>query len=501
MEWSLNFFSVFRTFPPCWLPDSNVTGRSILAARNSHAGPGTLCVGCRILYGSRLSEYFKAFSFFYRIIVDNDLDFLDNLQESVIDGSRFYLERFMKKGISDLYARRAKEVQASAIREICKLVARPEVKSMAGGWPDPETFPVEEIKELSSKLLTEKAHLVLQYGASEGLMELRETLTDWVARREGIDFSLDNIIITHGSTQGIELAAKILIEQGDVAFVGLPTYFGGSGACQTFGAELVGIPLDEHGMIPEILEERIKEAVSSGRRVKLVYVIPDFQNPTGSTLPLERRRRIVELANEYNLAIIEDNPYRDLCFSGEPLPPIKHFDTEGRVIYLRSFSKIFCPGFRLSFVIAEKDVIRRMVIARQFEDACANMFGQYLLNDFIREGYLDKQIEKNSAHYKKKRDRLLSLLDEHFPSTVKWNRPEGGFFVFVHMPEGMDGEALLHEAVDQDVAFVAGSPFFIDGSGRNTFRLSYAQLSIEEMAEAVEVLGGLLSERTTGERM
>jgi len=406
----------------------------------------------------------------------------------------------MEKGIQDLYARRAREVQASAIREICKLVARPEVRSMAGGWPDPETFPVEEIKELSEKLLSEKPHLILQYGASEGLMELRETLVDWVQRREGISFSLDNIIITHGSTQGIELAAKILIEQGDVAFVGLPTYFGGSGACQTFGAELVGIPLDEQGMIPEVLEERVKEAVSAGKRAKLIYVIPDFQNPTGATLPVERRKKIVELANRYNLAIIEDNPYRDLCFSGEPLPPLKYFDTEGRVIYLRSFSKIFCPGFRLSFVVAEKDVIRRMVIARQFEDACANMFGQFLLNDFIGKGYLDRQIEKNSTHYKRKRDSLLSLLDKHFPSTVKWNRPDGGFFVFVHMPEGLDGEVLLREAVDQDVAFVAGSPFFIDGGGKNTFRLSYAQLSIEEMAEAVEVLGRLLHERTTEER-
>jgi len=407
----------------------------------------------------------------------------------------------LSKGISDLYARRAREVQASAIREICKLVAKPEVKSMAGGWPDPETFPAEEIKELSIELLSEKPHAVLQYGASEGLMELREVLTEWVSKREGIDFSMDNIIITHGSTQGIELSAKILIEQGDVAFVGLPTYFGGSGACQTFGAELVGIPLDEEGMRPDYLESEVKRVVSEGKRPKLIYVIPDFQNPTGATLPMERRKEIVEIANRYNLAIVEDNPYRDLCFTRIPLPPIKSFDTEGRVIYLRSFSKIFCPGFRLSFVVAESDVIRKMVIARQFEDACANMFGQYLLVEFIKRGYLDRQIEKNREHYRIKRDAMLSLLEKHFPEKVKWNRPEGGFFIFVHMPEGVDGEALLHEAVDQNVAFVAGSPFFIDGGGRNTFRLSYAQLSIDEMEEAVGVLGRLLKSKLKEERM
>ena len=402
----------------------------------------------------------------------------------------------MAKGLSKLYARRAREVQASAIREICKLVTSSDICSMAGGWPDPRTFPADEIREISAEVLTDQAGTALQYGASEGVMALREQLVEWTSGRDGLDCTLDQLIVTHGSAQGMELAAKVLLEQGDVAFVGLPTYFGGTGACQTFGAELVGVPLDDDGMIPEALEERIGEVRAAGKIAKMIYVIPDFQNPTGATLPVERRRRIVELANEHDLAVVEDNPYRNLCFSGEPLPLLKSFDTEGRVVCLRSFSKIFCPGFRLAFAVAEEDMIRRMVIARQFEDCCSNVFAQYVLLGFISRGLLDTQIEKNSRYYKTKRDALLGALDEHFPSAVRWNTPDGGFFVFVHLPDGMDSEELLMHAVDRKVAFVAGSPFFIDGSGRNTFRLSFAQSEVEAMKHAVSVLGHLIKERT-----
>ena len=398
-------------------------------------------------------------------------------------------------GISHLYARRAREVQASAIREICKLIAKPEVRSLAGGWPDPATFPVEEIREISRQVLTTNPDLALQYTTSEGLPELRRFLADWVKKTDGVDCTPDDLFITHGSAQGMELAAKILIEPGDVALVGLPTYFGGSGACRTFGAEIVGVPLDSDGMITEALEESVVKVKQVGKCAKLVYVIPDFQNPSGATMPASRRKQLVEIASRYDLVIIEDNPYRDLRYSGEPVPPVKAYDTEGRVIYLRSFSKIFCPGLRLAFCVAHADAIRRMVIARQFEDCCANAFGQYVLYEFCRQGLLDVQIEKNRAHYRKKRDILLRAIEEHFPQEVRWNRPDGGFFVLVHLPAGQDGEELLREAVSRNVAFVAGAPFFADGGGRNTFRLSFAQSEPGVMEEAVGVLGELLKER------
>ena len=403
-------------------------------------------------------------------------------------------------GLSNLYARRAREVDASAIREICSLVSKREICSMAGGWPDQRTFPAKEIIDITATVLTEYPEKALQYGASEGVAAFREKLAEWTSERDGVPCTPDEILVTHGSAQGMELVAKVLLERGDVAFVGLPTYFGGTGACKTFGAELVGVPLDDDGMRTDILEERIKAVRADGKTAKLVYVIPDFQNPTGATMPIERRKKIVELANTYDLAVIEDNPYRNICFSGEPLPPIKAFDTEGRVVYLRSFSKIFCPGFRLAFAVGEKDMIRKMVVALQFEDCCSNTFVQYILLEFMNRGLLDERIEKNRAYYKKKRDILLDALDEHFPDTVRWNRPNGGFFVFVHLPEGMCGEELFHQAVDQNVAFVAGAPFYIDDSGRNTFRLSFAQSDEEAMRKAVSVIGRLIKEQTVQEK-
>jgi 2-aminoadipate transaminase len=401
----------------------------------------------------------------------------------------------LSAGISHLYARRAREVQASAIREICKLIAKPEVRSLAGGWPDPATFPVEEIRDISRQVLEKNPDLALQYTTSEGLPELRRFLADWVKKTDGIDCTPDELFITHGSAQGMELAAKILIEPGDVALVGLPTYFGGSGACQTFGAELVGVPLDGDGMNMEALEEKVAGIKREGKNAKLVYVIPDFHNPAGTTMPAERRKSLVEIASRHDLAIVEDNPYRDLRYSGETAPPVKAFDAEDRVIYLRSFSKIFCPGLRLAFSVAHADAVRRMVIARQFEDCCANAFGQYVLYEFCRRGLLDVQIQKNRDHYRQKRDVLLRAVEKHFPEEVRWNQPDGGFFVFVHLPEGMDGEELLKEAVGRNVAFVAGAPFFADGGGKNTFRLSFAQSEPGVMEEAVEELGKLIKER------
>ncbi len=404
----------------------------------------------------------------------------------------------MPEGFSHLYSRRAREVKASAIREICKLIARPGVRSLAGGWPDPETFPVQELARITAQVLEEKPELALQYTTSEGLPELRQFLSEWLRDRDGVECSPDQMVITHGSSQGMELAAKVFIEPGDVAFVGLPTYFGGTGALQTYGAEIAGVPVDADGMDTGYLQRKLAAVAGEGKRPKLVYVIPDFQNPTGTTMPVERRQHLVALAGRHDLVIVEDSPYRDLRYTGESLPPIKAFDVEQRVIFLRSFSKIFCPGFRLALAAGHADVIRRMVVARQFEDACTNAFGQYLLYEFCRQGLLDRQIEKNRVHYRKKRDFMIRMMKHHFPDSVRFNEPEGGFFSLVHLPEHLDGEDLLREALERDIAFVAGAPFFIDGSGRNTFRLSFAQSGLEVMESAIAELGRLLEERVTG---
>lgn len=392
----------------------------------------------------------------------------------------------------ELFSPPIAKLNASAIREICKLISRPQLMSLAGGWPDPQTFPVEQITAIVSDVLRENAALALQYTSSEGLPELRQWLCEWMKRRDGIACGPEQVLVTHGSAQGMELVAKALLSPGDVAIVGLPTYFGGPGACRSFGAELVGVPVDDNGMDTDALEATLGRLREVGRRAKLVYVIPDFQNPTGATMPVERRKRLVELASEYDLVVVEDSPYRDLCYDGSPPPPVKSFDGEGRVMYLRSFSKIFCPGFRLGLAVGDETLVRKMVIARQFEDCCTAAFGQYVLFEFCKRGLLDRQIESNIGFYRQKRDMLLDALERYFPRTVSWNRPSGGFFVWVRLREGLDAEELLRKSVSNDVAFVAGRPFFIDGSGSNTMRLSFAQEAPERMTEAVKRLSDLL---------
>jgi len=397
--------------------------------------------------------------------------------------------------IETLLAERARTVMPSAIREICKLCEQPGMRSLAGGWPDPQTFPVERIKAIIADLLDSEANRCLQYTTSEGLGGLRQWLAGWLKENDGLVCSPDELLITHGSAQGMELAAKIFLEPGDVAFVGLPTYFGGTGACKTFGAKLVGVRVDPRdGLDGDELEKKVESEQRAGRRPKLVYVIPDFDNPTGSCMPVESRKRLVEIAEKYNLIIVEDSPYRDLYFDQPPPPPIKSFDRQGRVIFLRSFSKIFCPGFRLGLALGNAKIIRRMVIARQFEDCCTAAFSQYVLELFCRRGYLEEQIRLNREFYRRKRDLLLDLLERHFPASVKWNRPGGGFFIWVELPKDKDAEELLQKSLARQVAFVTGAPFFVDGSGRNTLRLSYAQASENELRQATVELGAVLKD-------
>jgi len=396
----------------------------------------------------------------------------------------------MIEKFADHYSENIKQMKASAIREICKLIANPEVISLAGGWPDPVTFPVKEATEILNDLLENNWKYALQYGTTEGLPKFRVHLSQWAKKYEQINVKLNNIILTTGSTQGLDLAGKILVNPGDMVLVGLPTYF--VGAFKIYGAEIEGIPLDEHGMRIDLLEEKLKSLEKSTKKAKLVYIQPNFQNPTGATLPLERREKILKLADQYDFLIVEDNPYGDLNYDGKFLPPLKALDISERVIYLRSFSKIFSPGIRLAYLAAEKNLIRKMVIAKQYIDACTNTLSQYLMFEFYKRGYLETQIKRNIAFYKTKRDFMLQALDKYFPGEVQWNRPLGGFFIFITLPHYMDAEKILVNAVENNVAFVAGRPFFVDDTGCNTMRLSYAQSTNEEIEQAIQVLGQII---------
>jgi 2-aminoadipate transaminase len=399
----------------------------------------------------------------------------------------------MKEKFSDHYSENIKQMKASAIREICKLIANPEVVSLAGGWPDPATFPVKEATEIINDILENNWQYALQYGTTEGLPAFREFMSEWAKKHEQINLTADNIILTTGSTQGMDLAGKTLINPGDLVCVGLPTYF--VGAFTIYGAKVEGVPVDENGMQIDLLKEKLKSLNKNKKKIKLVYIQPNFQNPSGATLPLERREKIIRLADQYDFLIVEDNPYGDLNFEGKFLPPLKALDKSERVIYLRSFSKVFSPGIRLAWVAGEENLIRKMVIAKQYIDACSNTLSQYLMYEFCKRGYLEAQIKMNIAFYKAKRDFMLQTLEKYFPKEVQWNRPQGGFFIFVILPQHLDAEEIFCDAIDDNIAFVSGRPFFIDGSGRNTMRLSYAQSTNEEIEKAVKVIGQIIKKR------
>ena len=397
-----------------------------------------------------------------------------------------------KKNLSHLYSQETRCAQPSAIRDICALVAKPDVRSVAGGWPDATNFPIAEISRIFERLMAKQGDQMLQYGSTEGLRDLRLKLAKRMRDEGIINAKADNLIITHGSAQGMHLAAQVFIDRDDVVMVGLPTYFGGPGAVRSRGGSVVGVPVDKHGLDTSALKQEIKRLKADGECVKGVYVIPNFQNPTGVTLSLKRRRQLIRLAEEYDLIIFEDDPYGELRFEGRCPPSLKSLDESDRVIQLRSLSKTFVPGMRLGWVCGEKNAIRQMTVAKQFADAATNTPAQYILLEFIRQGLLDKQIKNNISFYRAKRDFMLERMEHYFPPEVSWNRPQGGFFIFVSLPLGMDTAELFQHAVEHKVAFVTGQPFFVDGSGHNTFRLSYAQADNEDIEFAIRVLGKLI---------
>jgi len=405
-----------------------------------------------------------------------------------------------KEPLKHLYSREALNAQPSAIRDICALVARPEVCSLAGGWPDPAKFPIDSIRRIFDDLMAAQGDQLLQYGSTEGLEDLRQVLAERLKTEGLTDAAPDNLIITHGSAQGMHLAAQVFIDRDDVVIVGLPTYFGGPGAVRARGGKVVGVPVDRDGLNPNRMNQEINRLKTAGKRVKGVYVIPNFQNPTGVTLSLERRRQLIRLAETHDLVIFEDDPYADLRFEGQRLPSLKSMDRSGRVIHLRSLSKTFVPGVRLGWAFGESDAIRQMVVAKQFSDAATNTPAQYILLEFIRRGLLDRQIQENIEFYRAKRDFMLAQMDRHFPREATWSRPRGGFFIFVKLPINMDAGELFQRAVDRNVAFVTGQPFFVDGSGHNTLRLSYSQAGKKDIEAAIREIGNLIKDDLAGPR-
>ncbi|MCI2425281.1 PLP-dependent aminotransferase family protein [Candidatus Acetothermia bacterium] len=393
------------------------------------------------------------------------------------------------------FSHRAREIRQSVIRELLKLTERPEIISFAGGLPDAETFPAAELADIAFDQLRNDYQKVLQYGTTEGSRTFRNAVIEWM-RKDGLNLSLDHMVVTNASQQGLDLIGKTFIDPQDVVFCGAPTYVGAIQAFRVFQADMIGIPLADDGINLDILQREIKTARAAGKRLKLIYEIPDFQNPSGITLSLVKRKKLLKIADQYDLLIVEDDPYGKLRYSGEPIPSLKSLDTAGRVILLFTFSKILAAGLRIAVVIADPIFIKRIVLMKQAADLCTPVLMQRLAARYMLDYDLDAHLEKSRNHYRIKRDAMLAALDRYMPveEGVSWTKPDGGLFLWIRLPEEVDTEEMLPRALERNVAYVNGSAFYCDGGGKNTMRLSFSAATEEEIKEGIKRLAEVVCE-------
>ena len=390
----------------------------------------------------------------------------------------------MALDLTNFLSDNAKSMRRSAIRDLLKVANRPEIISFGGGFPNAKTFPVDNLREIINELLDEKPAQVLQYGSTEGSVALRTQIAKKY-EKEGVKVGIDNILITTASQQALDLISRIFINPGDTVLCGLPSYMGALQAIWSYQGRPVGIRHDEEA------EAVVSALCSVGRKPKFIYAIPDFQNPTGVTMDLKRRQEIIDVARKYDLIIIEDSPYKELRYEGESYPTMYSMAPE-RVVLLGTFSKTFVPGFRLGWVLAPEEIIGRLIVAKQSADLCTPSLNQEVAARYMEKGYYDKNLQTTIDLYRHKRDLMHQYLTEYMPKGVTWTRPEGGLFLLVSMPEGLDAKELFDVAIKENVAFVIGEVFFCDGTGQNTMRLNFSYVSDEDMLEGVKRLGNAI---------
>lgn len=395
------------------------------------------------------------------------------------------------------YAHRMQKMGSSVIRELLKLTEQPDIISFAGGLPAPDVFPVEEFRQACNYVLDHFGPQALQYSTTEGYTPLREMIARHTARY-AVEVTADNILITSGSQQALDFIGRLFVNRGDYIVVESPTYLGALQAWNAYGAQYIPVRADENGMIVDELEAALRIGP------KFIYVLPNFQNPSGSTLSLERRQKLIELADRYGVPIVEDDPYGQLRYEGEHIPSIVTLDSEyrgpngghysGNVIYLSTFSKLLAPGLRLAWVIAPPEVIRKLVMAKQAADLHTPSFNQYVAYEVAKGGFLDEHVKKIRAVYKERRDVMFEMMEEMFPAGVTWSKPHGGMFLWGVLPEGMDAADVLKRAIEKKVAFVPGEAFHPRGGGKNTMRINFSYSSPETIREGVTRLGTTLKE-------
>ncbi len=399
------------------------------------------------------------------------------------------LERY-----AGLFARRTQGMKSSAMRDLMAITARPEIISLAGGLPDTSTFPAEDVAALMARVAADASARALQYGPTEGMDELKACIVEVMAA-EGMDVGTDELLVTSGGQQVIDLVCKALIDPGDVIVAEGPTY---PGAVPTFGAyeaDVVQIEMDADGMRVDLLEQTLDRLEREGRTPKFIYTVPTFQNPAGVTMSLDRRRRLVALARQRELLVLEDNPYGLLRYEGDPLPPLYALDRGEYVIYLGTFSKILSPGLRLGWTAAPRPVLEKLNLGKQGADLCSSTFGQHFVCAYFAQRNWRDLLGRLGELYRRRRDAMLEALDEHFPPAAEWTRPRGGLFIWATLPEYIDTTDLLARALRDHVAFVPGRAAYLDGRGGSSMRLNFSGVAEDDLREGVRRIGKVVAEQ------
>ncbi len=399
----------------------------------------------------------------------------------------------MSIDLPNRFSEDARVMRENAIRALSKFSLKQGIIAFSGGMPNPETFPIAEISRYAQEILRDEGANALQYGLTLGYSKLVEALGPFMARRKVRGVQPENVLISNGSAQGIDLVGRVFLDPGDVVLFELPSYIGAILSYANYRAVAVGVPSDDGGVLLEDLEAKIRQAKKAGRRVKLMYAIPNFQNPSGITLRRERRPKLLEILQREGVMLVEDDPYGEIYFQGvdpETLIPIKALDEDQNVIYLGTFSKLLAAGLRGAWIVAHPEIIHKMELAKQVGDICGSSLDQRIIHRCLKENLIDRHIPVIRSFYESRCRAMLTALEKYFPKGVTWNHPQGGLFVMVTLPAGLDAKDLLKTSMDEyNVSFVGGQPFFVDGSGANTLRLAYSKETEANIDEGIRRLG------------
>ena len=387
------------------------------------------------------------------------------------------------------YSKRVPADGTDAVGAILQAAADPKIISFAGGLPAPELFPVKEMKATVDKVFEEHGQEAMQYGAAKGVTALREVIQQHVKEKENVDSELDNVLVTTGSEQALDLVGKAFVDPGDTVLVEQPTYLCALDVFRSYGANFASVEMDEDGMKMDALEEALK----ANPNTKLIYTVPNFQNPTGRTMTEERRKQLAELAEKYDVYVLEDNPYGEIRFAGQHVPAVKSFDKSGHVLYMSTFSKTLAPGFRLGWLVADEDVVNKLTVLKQSADLHTDNLAQFAVAQFFTDNDVDAHVKEISDLYGKRKDLMLEGIKKYFPEGVKYTNPEGGMFLWVEVPGVDDTVELFKECLEHDVAFVPGDPFFADGVQPGAFRLNYSNMKEDQIEVGLKRLGAALT--------